>query len=456
MHPAIAAVPNKFFYKEKLLNGPKVEQQASRVTGAYPSPGEAISLFDTSNMLAYCYSDSQSHSRFNLVSALLTVNIAYQASLQAAQSGIGIITPYAAQSRLIHKMLRDLKLIDKNVKVATVHRYQGSEQDFVIFDTVEGPPKEKAGKLVMGGMDSTAMRLTNVAISRAKGKFVSLFHQNYLKTNLGRSDIFNQVFEYLAATHRSKTLTWPTHHGSNVTSNLNLSLPGVTYYPSSTAAAKDIEADLLKTKEEVAIYWPANVKARQLFSINVLRSLNPEKVHFFISGAGQSEFSIGLKNTRLWQNHLQSTIGLVGIDRNCLWIYLCPKTDFPNYPVIRLALPETVKLLHNFWELVPEKEGKTMGEKVAAGQSPIGRPCLMCGSAMWLEEGNYGPFLRCTKCRSTKNLTKNDITDFARLNGVMCPICSSQMAGRKSDLGLFLGCVNYPKCTGIRYIEEFL
>ena len=458
MHPAISAVPNKFFYKEKLLDGPMVEQQASRVTRVYPSPGEAISLFDISNMLAYCYSDSQSHSRFNPVSALLTTNIAYQVSLQAAQGGIGIITPYAAQSRLIHKMLRDLKLIDKNVKVATVHRYQGSEQDFVIFDTVEGPPKEKVGKLVIGGMDSTAMRLTNVAISRAKGKFISLFHQNYMRTNLGQSDIFKHVFEHLAATHRPKTLTWPTSYGLNVTSNFNLSLPGVVYYPSSTAAAKDIEADLLKTKEEVAIYWPADVKARQLFGINVLRSLNPEKVHFFISGAGQGEFSIGLKNTRLWQNRLQTTIGLLGIDRNFLWIFLCPKTDFPNYPVIRLALSETVKLLHNFWELVPEKEGPTIGDKIAAGQSPIGRPCLMCGGAMWLEEGNYGPFLRCTKCRNSKSLTKNDVTDFARLHGIMCPNCNGQMAGRKSDLGLFLGCTNYSitKCNGIRFLQEFL
>jgi DNA-directed RNA polymerase subunit RPC12/RpoP len=165
---------------------------------------------------------------------------------------------------------------------------------------------------------------------------------------------------------------------------------------------------------------------------------------------------LGLKNARLWQNRLQSSIGLVGIDRKYLWIFINPKTDFANYPVIRLALPETVNLLHNFWELVPEKEGKTIGEKIEAGQSPIGKPCLVCGGAMWLEEGNYGPFLRCTKCRNSKSLTKNDITDFARLNGIMCPNCSSQMAGRKSDLGLFLGCVNYPKCNGIRYIEEFL
>jgi hypothetical protein len=454
MHPTISAVPNKFFYKQKLLDGPDVEHQAFAITQLAPSPGQAISLLDTSYMLAYCYSDLQSHSRFNPVSALIAVNLAYQIVSRTVQEGIGIITPYAAQSRLIHKMLRDLKLTNKSVKVATVHRYQGSEQNYIIFDAVEGPPREKAGKLIIGGMDSTAMRLTNVAVSRAKGKFIGIVHRNYLKTNLAKTDIFSQVFEHLATTVKPHSLTWPS--GLAVSANWKLDLPGVTYYPSCTAAAKELEADLIKTKEEVAIYWPANVKARQVFGLNVLRTLSPEKVRIFISGAGQSEFSIGLKNTRIWQNRLQSTIGLIGIDRNYLWIFLSPKTDNPNYPVLRIALPETVKLLNNFWQLLPEDEGKTIGERIEAGQSPIGRPCRMCGSPMWLAEGPYGSYLRCTKCGDKKSLTKQDVTDMARLNGIMCRSCGGQMVGRKSDIGLFLGCVDYPKCNGMTYLAEFL
>ncbi len=452
MHPAISAIPNKFFYKGKLIDGPNVKQQSQAIANNSPSPGQAISLLDTSNLSAYCYGELQSHSRFNPISALLSVNLAYQINAEMPQNGVGLITPYAAQSRLIHKMLRDLKLIEKNVKVATVHRYQGSEQDCVIFDAVEGPPKQKAGKLVMGGMDSTAMRLTNVAISRAKGKFIGLVNQNYLRTNLAKTDIFNQVFDYLASTLKSTSLSWPTAGNQSSSGNWNIKLPGVSFFPSCTAAAKEVEGDLLKAEEEVAIYWPADVKARQLFSINVLRTLKPEKVHFFVSGAGQSEFSIGLKNTRLWQNRLQSSIGLVGIDRKSLWIFVNPKTDFPNYPVIRLGLPETVKLLHNFWQLVPEgKEEPPLGPT-------IGSPCYMCGSPMWLEEGNYGPFLRCTKCRQIRRLTSADVTSIARLNGILCPVCEGQMVGRKNDLGLFLGCANYSvkKCNGMRFLETIL
>ena len=48
---------------------------------------------------------------------------------------VGIITPYAAQVRLIRAMLRDYYAKDiPSIRCATVHQFQGSESDVIVFD----------------------------------------------------------------------------------------------------------------------------------------------------------------------------------------------------------------------------------------------------------------------------------------------------------------------------------
>ncbi|MES1023386.1 AAA domain-containing protein [Gloeocapsa sp. BRSZ] len=142
MHPDIAAIPNRLFYDSQLVDGAGVKEQTTSIAQNLPSFGNALVLYDLTKWSAFCFSEEESHSRFNFISALIAVNLAY-ASVQAGNSNIGIITPYNAQSRLIHRLLNDLSIAQKQVKVVTVHRFQRSEQDVIIFDTVEGPPREK-------------------------------------------------------------------------------------------------------------------------------------------------------------------------------------------------------------------------------------------------------------------------------------------------------------------------
>jgi superfamily I DNA and/or RNA helicase len=55
------------------------------------------------------------------------------------------------------------------VEAGTVHQFQGSEADAVVFDLVDGPGRHKLGLLLRG---DTGTRLLNVAISRARAKLV--------------------------------------------------------------------------------------------------------------------------------------------------------------------------------------------------------------------------------------------------------------------------------------------
>ena len=50
---------------------------------------------------------------------------------------------------------------------ATVHQFQGSESDVIVFDAVESYPKSAVGYL-MGKEPNQVARLINVAITRGK------------------------------------------------------------------------------------------------------------------------------------------------------------------------------------------------------------------------------------------------------------------------------------------------
>ena len=61
---------------------------------------------------------------------------------------------------------------------ATVHQFQGSESDLIVFDAVESYPTAMAGFLMSKEM-RTVQRLINVAVTRARGKFVTVANAKF-------------------------------------------------------------------------------------------------------------------------------------------------------------------------------------------------------------------------------------------------------------------------------------
>lgn len=485
MHPEIAGVPNRLFYANQLENGPNNKEQSEPISAIPPGMGKPLVLIDLSKLGARCYSEPQSHSRFNVVSAIFAAHYAISIADRSPYS-VGIITPYNAQSRLVHRLLRDMQqeekhraakedrpvhTYDERIKVATVHRFQGSEKDVIIFDTVEGPPKTKPGKLLVGGKGSGAMRLANVAVSRARGKFVGLIDFPFLRENLDAIDTFRGLLADISAHTTPQPAAWPMPKApagweSNLSASLNTNLnanmhhlPGISVYAGAAAAKAAVEADIGSTKEELAICWPTKFTGEH-FSLQLLKSYNPERTRLFLTvKQGHDEWYTGLKNTHVWEVGARQVPGLLGIDKQRLWVFVDPQSKFA--PVLRIDLPNTTKLLYAFWRLVPEEEAKrtTIHEKVAAGKSPLGKPCPRCGGAMWLSEGHFGRhYLACTAeaCGYRKFLTPSDATELAQLMGVCCGACGQQVRGRSSAGGVFLGCTNYPRCKWTKSLELLL
>jgi hypothetical protein len=85
---------------------------------------------------------------------------------------LALITPFAAQARLLQSLLDDCGM--PGWAASTVHRFQGDERDIVVYDTVDtGHGITKLHRwFTDGDRDSTGARLLNVAASRAKDHLV--------------------------------------------------------------------------------------------------------------------------------------------------------------------------------------------------------------------------------------------------------------------------------------------
>jgi len=126
---------------------------------------------------ATCSKDHRSWN--NDETAKLCVALALNEIETAASSSIAIITPYRAQVKTIKSVLSQYD--SNNIECGTIHQFQGSEADVVIFDIVDGRPRTQIGKLLSGDQ---GLRLVTVAITRAKRKVILVGDVEWLKQKL--------------------------------------------------------------------------------------------------------------------------------------------------------------------------------------------------------------------------------------------------------------------------------
>lgn len=155
------------------------EARAKRLAELPPHPGKAVVVMDTSsNLRARC--EKAGRSWKNEFSASRAIEVALTIAAEADPgTSIAIITPYRGQVRVIQKYIKNELVADPcplktnriRLEAGTVHQFQGSETDVVIFDIVDGEGRTALGALLKGG---DGARLVNVAMTRARGKLIIL------------------------------------------------------------------------------------------------------------------------------------------------------------------------------------------------------------------------------------------------------------------------------------------
>ncbi len=103
------------------------------------------------------------------------IHIANSLKVQFPNASIGIVTPFRDQYRAIFNLLQ--QQLRGNVKVDTVHKYQGDEKDIIIFSLVVAEGVRPGKSAFINRNDY----LINVAITRARSALYIVGDHNYCR-----------------------------------------------------------------------------------------------------------------------------------------------------------------------------------------------------------------------------------------------------------------------------------
>jgi hypothetical protein len=195
MHPDISAFTNKYIYHSLVGDHESVHSSRNSMVEKAPFQGRASVLIDTSYTGGHCIQERTFHSRMNPWQVLLSFQLIHESYLAGFQS-IGYVTPYRAQAQLMNLLLEDIyekERVSADLIAATVHRFQGSERDVMIFDTVDSEPQTRAGMLLTG---KDSERLINVAITRTKGKFIHVSNRSFIRNHVYTGKTLRKLVEH--------------------------------------------------------------------------------------------------------------------------------------------------------------------------------------------------------------------------------------------------------------------
>jgi ssDNA-binding Zn-finger/Zn-ribbon topoisomerase 1 len=463
MNPSISALPNQLFYDGLLIDHISTHKKVVS-EGISSSP---LNIIDTSLAFPWC-SRLSTRSRFNVYHALVAATVAKRI-LRSTNNElqVGIISPFAAQARLIGKMIKDLQLDSSRVRVSTVHRFQGGESDFIIFDTVESPGVKLAPMLDDNKEDSNAPLLFNVAMTRAQSKIFFIANMEYLKNQLSPQTIFYRIIDTIRKNGQiigSNEIvdsyfirdfeSWVEKLFKSAPSEP----PGDSLFSEKNFYPAFFE-DLRRAKEEVIILSPfvsinRAGKFIEYFKILIRKGI---KVKVFTRPAKEQTGTFSLNGTEVI-NQMRS-IGVeiaerkrmhqkvAIIDRSVAWegsLNILSHRD-SNEQMRRLPFSVAVGELIRLCELDDASTG-TKREPILTREK-----CPQCMEEMVVRIGRYGAFLSCPdkSCKGKKNINKWDKIE----THSHCPDCNRAMIIRQGPKGHFLGCSGYPDCRKTKPIR---
>ena len=197
----ICGVINTFFYPDCPL---RTHPSVRSCPGDFPLAEAPLLFIDTTSFHPWAAFRTGSHSRYNLFHALLVRNIV----CYLAQTGflppagvpndaVGVVTPYAAQARLIQALLRDRLKKQSAGVAATVHRFQGNEKRVILLDLTDAPGVPLSRFLRVTRLEETGARLFNVALSRARHHIVLVGNMDYLRRKAPTGGFVRRIIDYV-------------------------------------------------------------------------------------------------------------------------------------------------------------------------------------------------------------------------------------------------------------------
>lgn len=485
MHKSIVQVVNNPIYDNRLRTAQKERKEAIKeqeTISRRPFSGKTVVICDTSEFNPWC-STSSSGSLFNIYSAFLSLYLAEEA-LNSQISDIGIITPYAAQSRLLHKMVEDKGRVE--IDPSSVHRFQGREKELIILDLAEGPPHQIRW---LGNVNRTSdsARLINLAITRAKSKLIVIANLQYLNKKLTKNSILRRILDHLTENHTVvDTNTFftfiPDHFSIEEMMNherllaSDISIDDRTYFYTQAYFYPFFYRDLQECKKELVILSPFITRRRVDSLVNHFRQLlgkgkdilvvtKPIREQKF-GGEVDEETTRYLKQIGVhvsFRRKMHEKLAIV--DKSIIWQGSLNILSHRNTTELMTRIKtkeqrtaeELLKLLGIRTIKDIEKQEKTKSNIELLNKVGFG-VCPNCGGKMILVKPPFGNlFLGCgnyrkTGCKETMQVDKEIIGKVYGKDYSTCERCGKPMEIRYSrkTRRRFLGCTGYPGCRFIR------
>lgn len=159
MHPGIAMFPSDLFYGGKLLNG--VSPPERRPLAGFPWPREEFPVAFVPVPHGREVDDGVSKLNEEEAAATCDAVAALLAGGQCTPLDIAVVTPYAAQVRLIRRLTRKLVSGPPYVEVSSTDGFQGREKEAVVFSAVRSNDYGAVGFV-------SDWRRVNVSFTRAR------------------------------------------------------------------------------------------------------------------------------------------------------------------------------------------------------------------------------------------------------------------------------------------------
>ena len=465
MHPEIADFAGRSIYNGLLKSANGMTEKREKTVMAEPFAGRAMEFVDLSGTMSTCIKSSDD-SHANVLSAFVTFSLA----LKAAQTQeVGIITPYHAQSRLLHAMVRDvneLEALPHAIKCATVHQFQGSEEDVIVYDAVDCYRLPFPGALIASTAGRYADRLFNVAMTRSKGKFICVANGSFMR-NKGMSE--NLMFMQMLKSYRATAPMIP----EIIRPDDDLEKYYFDFVEKENQVDEFIK-DLATARCEVRIDIPDSPANSDINTTRIAQALAEAQsrgVKVFVRAESKKNLHPTLKYFAVENHYLTDPVTL--IDKTVTWFGMpesaaCFKikgrtSAINNRPCIRFWGTHTAKILYGLLEMSRVMDQAKTVEKDAQGNLITDKlsdyvlahkKCPVCGKPMQLKKSrNQKYFLSCSgypSCKHTEFVETEFVEEYfyhkGNKNGMLCPRCGCSLEAKISRYGIYVQC-----CGGKRH-----
>jgi hypothetical protein len=453
-------------------------KNAQKITEEEPFSNCAIAAIDLSRIELWT-KKAKSTSKINVLSAFLTF---YAALKMSHKNSVGIVTPYNAQAALLHNMTEDFKdykekITDgtnsKGIKASTVHKFQGSEEDVILYDVVDCTKSRRLSLMMSKTEGGYADRLFNVALSRAKGKFLIFADMPYLVRNFVQKEKYEDLFF-------AKTLR---------------KIPEENRYDFFAPSLRNFRQDLFSDEQVLSAYWDNNYTKffsdilnssnftfdmpyglYSSLSIEFLQNLDkilPEKEQRNLSKKIRTDYKNKLpKKIQDYAVTYHVTEPVCIIDKKIIWVW--GRTKEKQWIAFRFDGSQTSKKLFRYLKMeenhsdLPEDiqlrnraldETLNVNEQADNEQAEIKtdyenfadyisktRKCGRCGRPYKLKKSKLGLYLGCSAkksiCDRFEPLTSADVyTYFHEIGGIPpCPECGGKLEVKDGHYGVYIQC----------------